>query len=103
MVLFFFYNHFLNDELIKNINNNFESNAGYILIQSYNSKDNILQISDKTPNNKELLHGKLINFNMSLEEALQKINAITIKDKVSIKTIWATKFIGGVYQAYIIY
>ena len=102
MVLFFFYN----TDLIKIKNINFESNAGYILIQSYNKDDDILVISDKSINNKLLLYGKIVKFNMSLEDVLQQINTIndcTCTIKKTVDTIWATKFIGGVFQTYIIY
>jgi hypothetical protein len=44
MTTFFFYKNLLNVELIKKINGNFTIDDGYIIIQSYDSENNILCI-----------------------------------------------------------
>jgi hypothetical protein len=107
MISFFFYNKLTNIELIKKINNNFKIDDGYILIQNYDSKNNLLEICDKSINNK-LLCGKIVNFNMDLYDILKKINEIEEckfenRIKYTIKTIWANKIGGGKYKTYIIY
>jgi hypothetical protein len=45
MITFFFYNKFIDIELIRKINKNFIINDGYILINSYDKENNILQIN----------------------------------------------------------
>ena len=74
MVLFFFYDKLTNIELIRKINEIFEMNDGYIFINKYDNVNNILEISDKSINNNILLHGKIVNFNMNLEDIIIKIN-----------------------------
>jgi hypothetical protein len=107
MVKFFFYNKLTNVELLKKINNNFEIYDGYILIQNYDSENNLLEIGDKSLNNK-LLYGKIVDFNMKLEDIIKKINEIDEcklenKIKYSLEQIWTNKIFGGTYKAYIIY
>lgn len=108
MVKFFFYNKLTNVELIKRINNNFEIYDGYILIQNYNSEKNLLEISDNSLNNNKLLYGKIVDFNMKLDDIIKKINEIEDcklenKIKYSLEQIWTNKTFGGAYKAYIIY
>jgi hypothetical protein len=108
MVLFFFYDKLTNIELIKKINEFFEINDGFVFINNYNSLNNILEISDKSINNNILLHGKIINFNMKIEDIMIKINEIEecrFKNKIkyTMDTIWANKKYGGVCKTYIIY
>ena len=55
MISFFFYNKLTNIELIKKINNNFKIYDGYITIQNYDNENNLLEIDDKSTNNKLLL------------------------------------------------
>ena len=107
MVKFFFYNKLTNAELLKRINNNFDICDGYIIIQNYDSEKNLLQISDKSLNNK-LLYGKIVDFNMKLDDVIQKINEIDEcklenKIKYKIEQIWTNKTFGGTYKAYILY
>ena len=105
MVIFFFYAKLTDTELIKKISNNFEINDGYIIIENYDRQNNILNISDNSSNNNKLLYGKIVKFNMKLEDVIIKINEIQeIKFKNYIlDTIWTNSKFGGVYKAYIIY
>jgi uncharacterized membrane protein len=108
MVRFFFYNKLTNVELIKKININFEIDDGYIIIQNYDIENNLLEISDKSSNNNTLLHGKIVNFNMNVNDIIKKINEIDEcklenKIKYSLEQILTNKTFGGTYKAYIIY
>jgi len=123
MVTFFFYNNLINTDLIKKINNQFEIQEGYILINNYDRENNILEINNKSHNNKshnnkspnnkspnnKVLYGKIVNFNtMKLEDVIKKINEIEEckienKTKYNLETIWTNKTFGGTYKAYIIY
>lgn len=108
MVRFFFYNKLTNVELIKKINKNFEIYDGFIMIQNYDSENNLLEISDKSLNNNKLLYGKIVNFNMKLYDIIKKINEINEcklenKIKYSLEQICTNKTFGGTYNAYIIY
>jgi hypothetical protein len=109
MVLFFFYNKLTNVELLKKINNNFETKDGYIIMQNYDIENNILEISDNQINNNQILNGKIVNFDMKLEDVIMKINEIdecknnNKTTKYIINTIYASKISGGVCKTYIIY
>lgn len=108
MVKFFFYNKLTNIELIKKINNNFEICDGYIIIQNYDIENNILEISNQSFNNNKLLYGKIVNFNMKLDDIIKKINEIDECNlenniKYTLEEIWTNKTFGGSYKAYIIY
>jgi hypothetical protein len=55
-----------------------------------------------------LLYEKLINFNITLNDIIKKINEIEgyILDnqiKYKLKTIWVNKTFSGTYKTYIIY
>jgi len=107
MVRFFFYNKFKNIELIKKISNNFDISDGYIIVKSYDDEKSILEIGDKSLNNKSL-YGKIVNFNMKLDDVITKINEIEEckienKTKYIVETIWTNNTLGGTYEAYIIY
>jgi formyltetrahydrofolate synthetase len=98
----------MNLELIKKINQTFEIYDGYIIIQNYDIENNILEISDKSVNNNKILYGKIVNFNMKLDDIIKKINDIEEcklenKVKYSLEEIWTNKNVGGTYKAYIIY
>lgn len=109
MVLLFFYKNFTNTELIKMINNNFEINDGYVLVESYDNENNILKISNTSRHNNTLLYGKIVNFDMKLEDVIEKINKIQecrFKNKTtsySLTTIWANNKFGNTCKTYIIY
>ena len=108
MVRLFFYNKLTNVELIKRINNHFEIYDGYIIIKSYDSVNNILEISDNSVDNNTLLYGKIVNFNMTIHDVVNKINEfneckLENKIKYTLQKILANKTLGGICQAYIIY
>jgi hypothetical protein len=107
MVLFFFYDKLTNIESIKKINESFEMNDGYVLINNNDTLNNTLKIRDKSTDN-NILHGKIVNFNMKIEDIVIKINEIEeckFKNKTTytMDTIWANKKSGGVCKTYIIY
>ena len=108
MTLFFFYDKLTNIELIKKIGNCFEMYDGNVLINKYDKINHIIQISDQSINNNILLHGKIINFNMKIEDIIIKINEIKecrFKNKMiyTMDTILANKKCGEVCKTYIIY
>lgn len=96
-------------ELIKKINKTFEIHDAYIMVQNYDKENNILEISNKNMYNNTLLYGKIVNFNMKIEDIIAKINEIdeckfeNKNTKYILETIWANKLTGGVYKANIIY
>jgi hypothetical protein len=108
MVRFFFYNKLTNVELIEKISNKFEIYDGYIIIQNYDIENDNLEISKKSLNNNKLLYGKIVDFNMNLDNIIKKINEIEdckFKNKIKylLEEIWTNKTFGGTYKAYIIY
>jgi hypothetical protein len=109
MIIFFFYKNLTNVELIKKINHNFTMNDGYTIIESYDSENNILVIGDKIENKNTILHGKIVTFDMKLEDILEKINNIeeckfvNKNSNYTLDTIFVSKITGGVYKSYIIY
>ena len=106
MTVFFFYKNLMNVELIKKISTDFTLNDGYIIIESYDSEKNILQINSKIEKNNMLLHGKIVTFNIKLEHVLEKMNGIEeckFKSKYALDTVFASRISGGVYKAHIIY
>ena len=70
-----------------------------------------LKISDKNENNNNntLLYGKIVNFNMTVEDIIEKINDIedckfkNNIEKYTLKTIMAYTINGEVYKVNIIY
>jgi hypothetical protein len=108
MTSFFFYNKLINEELINKINPSFQIYDGYILVTHYDKENNVLEINNNTSNN-TVLHGKIVNFNMKLEDIMNKLNQLEdIKfknktDKYTLDTIWASKIKGGICKTYIIY
>ena len=74
MVNFFFYKKLTDIKLINNINTDFEIDDGTILVQKYDTENNILEISDNIENNTFLLHGKIVTFNMKFEDVIKKFN-----------------------------
>ena len=109
MTTFFFYKNLSNVELLKKINGNFTIDAGYIIIQSYDSENNILCIDNNRENNNKILYGKIVTFNMKLQDILEKINEIEECKFVNknsnyiLDTIFVSKTTGEVYKAHIIY
>ncbi len=74
MINFFFYKKLTDTKLINNINTDFEIDEGTILVQKYDTENNILEISDNIENNTFLLNGKIVTFNMKFEDVIKKIN-----------------------------
>lgn len=74
MINFFFYKKLTDTKLINNINTDFEIDEGTILVQKYDTENNILEISDNIENNTFLLDGKIVTFNMKFEDVIKKIN-----------------------------
>lgn len=108
MVRLFFYNKLKNKELIKKINDNFEIYDGYIIVKNYDSENNFLEIDNNSINNNKLLYGKIVIFNMKINDIIQKINEIEEcklenRIKYTLETIWVNKTFGGTYESYIIY
>jgi len=106
MSTFFFYNNLINTELIKKINNQYTIEDGYIIVESYN--DSCLKIGEKNVNKNTLLKGKIVQFNITLQDVLEKINDIPEcknekKDKYTVEKVWATRHNGGHSETYIIY
>jgi hypothetical protein len=104
MVLFFFYNKLTNIELLKKINTHFEINDGFVFVD----EDDYVLV-DYVSDNQKILHGKIVEFNMPLENVISKINQIEeckIKNKNSkytLDVIYATKSSGEICKTYIIY
>ncbi len=100
MVAFFFHNKLSNSELLKKISPNFDITDGYIIIENYDSENDILTISNKNENNNTILYGKIVKFsNMKLEVILEKLGYV---EECKLNTIWANKKFGGVCKTYII-
>lgn len=111
MVLFFFYNKLTENKLLKKINHKFEikDDYGYILVNKYNSDNNILEISNDSNNNNVLLYGKIVDFDMSLYQIIHKINNIEEcrlkykNTKYTVTTVDAFSSNNQMYNVYIIY
>ena len=108
MVLFFFYNKLTNIELLQKINNNFVIKNGYVLIQNYDYENNILEISEDPINNNTILYGKIVNFDMKLDDVIIKINKIdecknNNKTKYILDNIFTYNTSKDICKAYVIY
>jgi hypothetical protein len=116
MVHFFFYDNLTNIELIRQINEQFEIDDGYILLDRYISANNIkISIDDNNKvnsNNINILHGKIVKFDMKLEDIIMKINEMldcinTKNVKYVIDTVLVNKKNDenscSVFETYIIY
>ena len=76
MVLFFFYDKLVNPKIIQQINTEYTISDGYTLIYSYDKENNSIQFSNEIIHNTVLLHGKVVDFDMTLQEIIEKINTI---------------------------
>jgi hypothetical protein len=90
MSTFFFYNNLKNTELIKKINNHFTIEDGYIT-------ENCLSSLKGENENKNTLKGKIVHFNITLQDVLEKINGIPEcksekKDKYTVEKVWVTRY-----------
>ena len=73
-VQFFFYNNLLDFNLLNQISENIKIIPSYILVEDYDKENNLLIISNKKSNDKQILKGILVIFDISLGEILKKIN-----------------------------
>lgn len=99
MSTFFFYNNLKNTELIKKINTHFTIEDGLL-----ESCDPSLKGENE---NENTLKGKIVRFNITLQDVLEKINGIPEcksekKDKYTVEKVWVTRY-SGRSEAYIIY
>lgn len=105
MGLFFFYENLTNHDVLKQISEIYCQESAYIIVESYDKTTNTLKLG----NEKKLvmLHGKLVSFNMKLEDVIKKINNIEEckfnKNRYTLDTIYASKMAGGVVKTYIIF
>jgi hypothetical protein len=100
MSIFFFYNNLKDTRLINLISSNYTITDGYIYINNY--INNKLDIKG----NNEQLYGKIVYFNLQVEQILEKINNIHhIHNfyKYTIEKINVNKLDNSVESAYIIY
>lgn len=110
MSSFFFYDNLKNKEMVQQIHLHFEMCDGYILVEKYDEKTNILHVNDVKEKNDVLLYGKIVKFHGArMEYIIQQINDMSEvhnKNKTTrytLNTIWATKMNGGLEKTYIIY
>lgn len=108
MVCFFFYDKLTDPELINMINPEFEICSGFVRVNNYDKQTNSLSIDDNSENNKTILWGKIIIFNMTTEDVLLKINNIhecrfVGRNKYTMREILTTNSRGEIKNAYIIY
>ena len=66
----------MNVELIKKINETFEIEDGQTMVDKYDVENNVLTINSNPIYNNVILYGKIVNFDMSLGDVIQKINNI---------------------------
>ena len=109
MVYIFFYKHLTDPDLIRKINDKFEMFDGYILVKSYDSENDILEISGIPSDNNVILNGKIVKFDMDLKAVIDKINSISEvrfenrNTKYKLDRIWANRTTCNLYHSYIIY
>lgn len=104
MVFVFLYGKFNNIEIIEKIKSDYECYVGHVIVQKYDENNDIIEINNKITNNTVLLFGKIINFNMKIEDVIQKIhsfNEFKFK-KYTFNTTWASTISGQVKRVYII-
>jgi len=106
MVFVFFYGKFNKIEIIEKIKSDYEYYAGHVIVQKYDKESDIVEISDNLIDNTVLLFGKIVNFDMKIEDVMKKIR--TLDDfkfkKYRFETVWASTLgTGGqVKRVYII-
>ena len=98
----------MNVELIKKINETFEIEDGQTMVDNYDLENNVLSINSNPIYNNVILYGKIVNFDMSLGDVIQKINNIkdikcSNKHTYTLDTIVVNKNCGEICQAYIIH
>jgi hypothetical protein len=109
MVLFFFYENLTDTELIKKININYEFYDGFIIIKNYDKETQTLEMGETIQDKNFILHGKIVSFNMKVEDVVKKIYEIeeckfkNKNTKYTLTTIYANTNNKGVFKTYIIY
>ena len=108
MVYFFFYDKLTETDLINLINPEFEICSGFVRIDKYDKTTNSLSIDDTSENNRNILWGEIVNFNMTTEDVLLKIYDIhecrfSGRSKYSMREILTMNRRGETKNAYIIY
>jgi hypothetical protein len=104
MVFVFFYGKFNKIQIIEQIKSNYESYAAHVIVQKYDKENDIIEISDKLIGNTVLLFGKIVNFDMKIEDVMKKIYSLDEFKfkKYKLETVWANTIGGQVKRVYII-
>ncbi len=104
MVFVFFYDKFNKIEIIEKIKLDYEYYAGHAIVQKYDKESDIIEISDNLIGNTVLLFGKIVNFDMKIEDVMKKIHILDEFKfkKYTFETVWASKTGGQVKRVYII-
>jgi hypothetical protein len=104
MVFVFFYDKFNKIEIIEKIKLDYEYYAGHAIVQKYDKESDIIEISDNLIGNTVLLFGKIVNFDMKIEDVMKKIHTLDEFKfkKYTFETVWASKTGGQVKRVYII-
>jgi hypothetical protein len=76
MINIFFYNKFKDVEMINKISMNTVIKDGYIIIEKYDTKTNTLLIGGEHSSRSEILQGKFVTFQLTLEKIIDKLNSI---------------------------
>ena len=92
MVFVFFYGKFNKIEIIEKIKSDYEYYAGHVIVQKYDNDNDIIEISDNLIGNTVLLFGKIVNFDMKIEDVMKKIHTLDEFKfkKYNFETVWAT-------------
>lgn len=104
MVFVFFYGKFNKIEIIEKIKSDYESYAGHVIVQKYDKESDSIEISDNLIGNTVLLFGKILNFDMKIEDVMKKIHTLDEFKfkKYRFETVWASTLGGQVKRVYII-
>ena len=91
MVFVFFYGKFNKIEIIEKIKSDYEYYAGHVIVQKYDNDNDIIEISDNLIGNTVLLFGKIVNFDMKIEDVMKKIHTLDEFKfkKYTFETVWA--------------
>ena len=79
---FFFYYKMKKISNIEKLNLNYTFSESFIKIQYFDSKNNTIVINDDEQKNTNFIFGKLVIFNCTLNEILEKLNKI---DNINLK------------------
>jgi len=106
---FFFYKHMKDPYMISQISPFYQTKNGQVNIKNYNCLKDELEIDSNEQKNNYKLNGKIISFNLNLQDCLQKLNYLNLEshnkkkkyyvDRISAFSIDDQQY----YQTYIIY